>query len=148
MKYVTVMGTSGKVIAAGELMSYNGRWMRIKRNGNEMIAVNTDFVQAIHFMELPTRGMVEYMARSTPIADDEIAQRLDMPPIAVKQTSARAQDPMQRLIESGPPTINQNGGQTGAPLCDLPKKVRVPIGVDLSKFDLPEKKKRGKHDSK
>ena len=151
MNYVTVIGTGGKVVAVGKLIGYNGRWMRVRRNDNEEIAVNTDFVQAIHFMELPTQKMLESMARSVPIADDQDSS--ERSPMAVKQTSGRVGAPrveeiVQNLVDSGPPVRYESS--SGADIFALPRKVALPDGViedDGILIDRP-KRVRKKHDSK
>jgi hypothetical protein len=143
MKYVTVIGTGGKILAVGMLISYYGKWMRVRRNDNEEIAVNTDFVQAIHFMNMPTQKMIESMTRSVPTVDEEDEPR---PPIAVKHTSGKIpqagiEEIVQSLVDSGPPEMNRES--TGAGLFSLPRTARLPDGVELDGAIVPSRPKRG-----
>ena len=87
MRYVTVMSASGKVVAVGKLEQYYGKWLTVRRNDNEVVAVNTDFVQAIHFMEIPTQGMLESMLKSAPTVETAPPADGKRAPIAVKSTS-------------------------------------------------------------
>ena len=153
MKYVTVVGSDGKVAAVGKLVGYYGKWMRVQRNDNEQIAVNTDFVRSIHFVELPTQKMLESMTRSVPVSDEH-----DMsasPPIAVKQTSGRVGAPkveeiVQNLVDEGPPGMREPS--VGATIFELPRKVTLPKNVSQKDVDnilvaVPRRTRRKKSDS-
>jgi hypothetical protein len=146
MKYVTVIGSDGKVVAVGKLQKYYGKWLMVQRNDNEVVAVNTDFVRAIHFMELPTQGMIASMSKSIPTAEEGYVD--DGPRIAVKQTSGKmersVEEVVQSLVEAGPPGRQP---ETGAGIFALPSKAPLPDGVNLDDEILdppPEARKRKK----
>lgn len=143
MKYVTVIGSSGKVIAVGKVKKYYGKWLTVIRNDNEEVAVNTDFVQAIHFLRVPTAEMLTAMNKSVPTTDDMPTE--SAPKIAVKTTSGRTEVTpealVQQIINAGPPEMR--GEETAdIGLFALPRVVKLPNGVQLDR-----KKKRKRDDN-
>jgi len=145
MKYVTIIGAGGKVLAVGKLVKYYGKWICVRRNDNEMISVNTDFVQAIHFLEMPTQKMLESMSRSVPVVESGQEAQETTAPIAVKQTSGRVdqaglEDMIQSIVDTGPPGMEP--GSAGVGLFALPRTAPLPDGVTLEEEEESKRAKR------
>ena len=138
-RYVTIMGTDGKIAAVGKILSYHGKWIKIWRNDNEIVLVNSDKVMTMHFMEVPTRAMRDAMEKSAPVVDDTAAQH-ERQPIATKHSSGRIGDrpltegDIQALIDEGPP----GSSFEGAGISVMPRQVKLPKGVSPDDIIFPE----------
>jgi hypothetical protein len=126
-KYVAIRAPGGNVIAVGQFEGYVGKWISVKRNDNETIAVNSDMALSIHFYDLPTRGILNEMAKSTPVIESANQAVEIEPQIATKTSSDKlsAEDMFQLMVDGGPPGMTF----TGADISQMPSSVKLPKGV-------------------
>jgi len=134
-KYVIISGNNNEILVMGVFEGYMGKWVIVKRNENEKVAIHEDSIKIIRYFGEPTQAMTDYMYHSNAlIVKDDGPQATSLS--VEKQTSSSTMSDEKRveairnvgeliknIVNDGPKGIEQTKGVS---IFDLPRNVKLP----------------------